>query len=250
MTKKYIGEKRRRVNQIFRGFGITPFRKLLTPQDFEQIADKTISGERRDRTLTPEVVFWLMSLVGRSADSMAGALRQAWHYMKGDIAKLPQRVASDAAFTKARKKLPIEFFNRIYALVLEIFYKRYVEMDRWYGLLVKIVDGTTLTLPESKLLRERFGSRRNQHKNSSAPVQGHLVALFSAFTGVCLGDAFGNLKLGEQLGLSKLMGLLGKGDLLLGDREYVGYRLWRRLMKHQVPRMLSGGSSRIIRLRR
>lgn len=234
MNNKNIGKNRPEVNRIFRQFGIIPFRNLLTPAHFKQIADETIKIKRREQVLTPEVVFWLMALVGRYADSMAGALRRAWHQMKGNLSGLPHQVVSAAAFTEARKKLPVEFFKRIFSLVLEISLNRYPEQRLWHGLEVKIFDGMTLTLPESKELRRRFGSRRNQHKKSSAPVQGHLGALFSAFSGVCLGFAFGNLRLGEQQALSQLMGLLHSGDLLLGDREYVGYRLWRRLMQRKV----------------
>jgi len=234
MNNNNIGKNRSEVNRIFRQFGITPFRNLLIPADFEQIADETIKIKRRVRVLTPEVVFWLMALVGCYANSMAGALRRSWHQMKGNLSGLPYQVVSQGAFTQARKKLPIAFFKRIFNFVLEVFHNRYPQPNLWHGLRVKIFDGMTLTLPESKLLRKRFGSRRNQHKKSSAPVQGHLGALFSAFSGVCLGFAFGNLRLGEQQALSKLIGLLSPGDLLLGDREYVGYRLWQRLMKKMI----------------
>lgn len=234
MNKKYIGKNSREVNLIFRQFGITPLRNLLTPKEFEQIAHETIKGNQRKRVFIPEVVFWLMAMVGRYGDSMSGVLKKAWNHMKGASKGFPKRVVSEVAFTKARKRLPVEFFKRIFNYVVEIFYHRYAQIGYWHGFRVKIIDGTTLTLPEAKALRKCFGSRRNQNKNSSAPVQSHLVGIFSAFTGVCLGFAFGCLRLGEQTGLFKLLESMGKGDLLLGDRGYVGYRLWRALLNREI----------------
>ncbi|MBI4712394.1 MAG: IS4 family transposase, partial [Planctomycetes bacterium] len=234
MNNKYIGKERRELNKIFTQYGLIPLRKILTSEQFAKAAQESISWKYRQRIFTPEMVFWLMALVGINCDSMAGALRKAWEQIRPLDKDLPLLPASQAAFTKARKKFPIKFFQNLNDLVRNYFYQRYdLQRGSWKGLKVKMVDGTTLTLPESKQLRKSFGSRKNQNKQSSAPVQAHLVGLFWTFTGMCEGFALGSLRLGEKTGLIKLLALLKAGDLLLADRGFPGYDLCYAVMKRK-----------------
>ncbi len=232
MDNKNIGKNRFEVNAFFRQFGLVPLRRILTSGDFEKTAKMSVCWKCRRRVFTPEMVFWLMALVGMNCDSMAGALRKAWEQIRPLDKDLPLLPASEVAFTKARKKWPIKFFQKINDLVQNYFYRHYdLRCGSWKNLKVKIVDGTTITLPESKQLRKIFGSRKNQNKQSSAPVQAHLIGLFWAFTGMCEGFALGSLRLGEKTGLIKLLALLKAGDLLLADRGFPGYELNYAVMK-------------------
>lgn len=139
---------------------------------------------------------------------------------------MPVLPASEAAFTKARNKLPLKFFKKVSDLVISYFRQQYEQTQGiWKGLRLKIVDGVTITLPESKELRRCFGSRKNKNQKSSAPVQAHLIGLFWAFAGICQGFAVGSLRLGEKTGLINLLPLLTAGDLLLADRGFPGYEI-------------------------
>jgi len=231
MNKKHIGKSGREVNEIFRQFGLIPLRKFLTSDDFDKIANETSRTKRRKRVFTPEVVFWLMGMVGIFCDSMGSALRKSWEHLRPlskDMTRLP---GSEPAFTKARKRLSLNFFKQISDLVINYFRKAYPSVGLWKGFRVKITDGMTITLPESKELRKCFGSRKNQSGKSSAPVQAQFIGLFWAFVGICEGFAIGSLKLGEKTGLLKLIRLLKEGDLLLADRGFPGYELCCAILK-------------------
>ena len=234
-NSKYIGTSRRELNKIFRQFGLTPLRKILTSQEFEQASKETIPWKTRDRVFTPEVVFWLMALVGFYCDSMASALRRSWEHIRPLSEGLPILPASQAAFTKARKKLPLRFFKKVSALVISYFRQHYEQSQvLWKGFRLKMVDGVTINLPESKELRKCFGSRKNQSQKNSAPVQAHLVGLFWAFAGICQGYAVGSLQLGEKTGLINLLPLLTAEDLLLADRGFPGYDLCCKIMSRSI----------------
>ncbi len=150
MNNINIGKKGKEVNSIFREYGLVPLRNILTREDFEKTADKTIKWKRRKRILIPEVVFWLVGMVGISCASMGMALNKAWEHIRLQGEEIPAKVASEAAFTKARNKLPLNFFKKISDLVREYFYKQYSNVGYWKGLRVKIVDGITVILPECK----------------------------------------------------------------------------------------------------
>lgn len=227
----YIGKNGREVNEIFRQFGLIPLRKFLTSDDFDRIANETSEVKRRKRVFTSEVVFWLMGMVGIFCDSMGAALRKSWEQVRPLSKDMPRLPASQSAFTRARKRLPVDYFKKISDLVLNYFRKVYPLVECWKGFRVKIIDGMTITLPESNELRKYFGSRKNQNSRSSAPVQAHFIGLFWALVGICEGFAIGSLKLGEKTGLLKLIRLLKEGDLLLGDRGFPGYELYYAVLK-------------------
>jgi len=231
----YIGTPRRELNEMFRQFGLTPLRKILTSKEFKQAAKETILWQTRDRVFTPEVIFWLMALVGFCYDSMASALRRSWEQIRPLSGGIPILPAGESAFTKARKKLPLKFFKKVSDLVIGYFRQHYEKnQGLWKGFRLKIVDGVTITLPESKELRSCFGSRKNQNHKSSAPVQAHLIGLFWAFAGICQGYAVGSLRLGEKTGLIKLLPLLTPEDLLLADRGFPGYDLCCKIMSRGI----------------
>jgi len=77
-NNNYIGIHRRELNELFRQFGLTPLRKIITSKEFRQAAKESIPWKTRDRVFTPEVIFWLIALVGFCYDSMASALRRSW----------------------------------------------------------------------------------------------------------------------------------------------------------------------------
>ena len=234
MNKNCIGTNKKQINTIFQQYGLVPLRKILTSNDFEKAAKETIKGKRRKRVFTPEIIFWLIALVGIACDSMGLALEKAWEQIRPVDDEMPCLPASKAAFTKARKKLPIRFFQKVSDNVLEYFYKRYNSQGYWKELRVKIVDGVTINLQESKELRKTFGSNGNQYKKSSSAIQANMLCLFWAFWGICDGFSIGSLRMGEKTGLLNLLELLKKGDLLLGDRYYPGYELFCAIIKRDV----------------
>lgn len=234
MNKNRIGTNKKEINTIFQQYGLMPLRKILTSNDFEKAAKETIKGKSRKRVFTPEIVFWLISLVGITCDSMGVALEKAWEQIRPIDDEMPCLPASKAAFTKARKKLPVKFFQKVSDNVLEYFCKRYISQGYWKGLRLKIVDGVTINLPESKELRKRFGANRNQHKKISSQVQANMVCLFWAFLGICDGFTIGSSCTSEKTGLLNLLELLKKGDLLLGDRYYRGYELFCAIIKRDI----------------
>ena len=94
------------------------------------------------------------------------------------------------------------------------------------GLRLVAVDGTTLDVPDSADNTETFG-RPSNTAGSGAYPQVRLVALAECGTRAVIDAAFGSYRTGEQTLTRDLLVSLKPGMLLLADRNFLGWQLWR-----------------------
>ncbi len=96
---------------------------------------------------------------------------------------------------------------------------------KWRGRPVKIVDGTTVTMPDTEENQARYPRHGKQKPGLGFPIA-RLVALVSLGCGVVLNWAMGPCK-GKKTGEDALFRLLYgspvKGDIVLADRYHCGY---------------------------
>ena len=97
---------------------------------------------------------------------------------------------------------------------------------RWLGHRVCVVDGTTVTMPDTGENQSEYPQQRSQKPGCGQPIM-RLVALFSMATGVALRLAMGPYQ-GKQTGENSLFRAqiadeLKEGDVLLADRFFSGW---------------------------
>jgi hypothetical protein len=93
---------------------------------------------------------------------------------------------------------------------------------RWCGLRVLLVDGSSTVAPDTPASRHAFGQPANQKVGCGFPVP-KVLALFDAFNGMVLEALCLPLFTHEQSGVWRLHPMLGKDDLLVGDRGFCSY---------------------------
>src|SRR5690348_12320438 len=121
-----------------------------------------------------------------------------------------------AAYCEARMRLPLDVLRR---LLRDSAAGAAPAGDRWYGLRVLLVDGSSTIAPDTRASRRAFGQPPNQKVGCGFPVP-KLLALFDAFSGMVLEALCLPLFTHEQSGVWRLHPMLGKGDLLVGDRGF------------------------------
>ena len=95
----------------------------------------------------------------------------------------------------------------------------------WNGRHVKLVDGTTVSMPDTVKNQAAYPQPPNQKKGLGFPVA-RMVVLFSLATAMVCGMAMGpyaGKQTGESALLRELLDLLDEGDILLADRYYCSY---------------------------
>jgi len=226
----FIGPTHAR-SRTFLSFGLARFQAILTPKDFETIAQQTDCAPKKERALTPQVVFWLMACVGLYTESMTQGLLRAWDWVRAACPHLPAEGVSEEAFCQARRDLPLRFWRALWERLQARYQNRFAAAMRWKGIFrVLAGDGSEVRLPKAAALTSFFGCPKNGERESRQP-QGRLVAFCSVFTGFCTAFKFVPLRFSEHTVLRHLISKLQINDLLLLDR---GFFSLRRPLAHRA----------------
>lgn len=225
---------------ILRHFGLTPFRTILPPEDFAEIADQTGCGPRRKRVLIPEVVAWLMMYVGLQTTSMTQGLCQAWGLVRAVCPWLQGSCVTEEAFCQARKQVTIRFWRRLWDRVSVRFDLRFRQALLWRNTYrVLAIDSSTIRLPGAPAVRRLFDSSVNRRGGARQP-QAKLLALCSVFTGFCFSFKLVSRRFTEHRALQKLIRMLRLRDLVLMDRGF--FFLYCHLEYYASQRSFRGAS--------
>ena len=164
---------------------------------------------------------------------LSGLLRSALQaeldrfFAKYTGSRLPVRRVTASAVSHARAKLSYEAFVELMHEVARYVYEN-APWQRWHGLRLLAIDGSTARLPDRASVRNHFGDQ------PSGPVTGPPLARVSV-----LRDVMNNLFVDAiiapyRLGETDLVGghlkFLRRGDLVLLDRGYTGVALYRKIL--------------------
>lgn len=132
---------------------------------------------------------------------------------------------STGPYCNARQRLPLRLVERLGKRVGERLQDGCAQGWRWRGRSVKIVDGTTVTMPDTAENQARYPQHGVQKPGLGFPIA-RLVALVSLGCGAVLNWAMGpcqGKQTGEDALLRRLYGSLVKGDIVLADRYHCSY---------------------------
>ncbi|WP_411089756.1 SDR family NAD(P)-dependent oxidoreductase [Streptomyces sp. 061-3] len=109
-----------------------------------------------------------------------------------------------------------------------------------FGLLLVAWDGTSLDLADSPANAEAFGRPSNKKRESGYP-QSRVVILMTCGSRRIIDAVFGTYRSNERALAERLLPTLKAGMLLLADRRYAAYRLWRAAQA--TPAVVTGASA-------
>jgi Transposase DDE domain len=208
--------------QFAQGSGL-PFSEILSAELVQQVLDE-VGGFFRERIFTPLTTLWVLLSQVTSAD---GSCRDAVWRLLAFLASRNETPCAPGtgSYCKARQRLPEKILSR---LTQETAAKMTQEVPpdwRWKGREVKVVDGTTLSMPDTRANQKAYPQSSTQKPGLGFPLV-RLVCLFSLATGAVLDAALGPCRgkgKGELSLFRKLWSRLHGGDVLLGDRHYCAY---------------------------
>lgn len=138
-----------------------------------------------------------------------------------------------SAYIQARQRLPQERFQHLLKATAVAADQRAGDVGHLSGRPVKVVDGSTVQLPDTPANQRHYPQPSSQKPGCGFPVM-RLVVLFSLASGALLEVAWGNL-LGHDLRVfARLWDTLRAGDILLGDRGFGNFPTVAQLPRQGV----------------
>jgi hypothetical protein len=177
--------------------------------------------EFRERVFSPVVTFWMfLSQVlceGSSCQEMVSkALAALW------LTEGKQASPDNSGYCQARKRLPDSFLQRGAERVACQLECQVSTRQLWMGRRVRIVDGSSLSMPDTAANQKAYPQPEGQKPGCGFPVM-RLVVIFSLATGAMLRLARGSLRQCERTLFQSLQEILQGGEVLLADRGFCGF---------------------------
>jgi len=132
------------------------------------------------------------------------------------------RVFSEAAYCKARIRLPLKVLETLLQRVGAAFRPTIDTHGRWHGHRTFHVDGSSFSMPDTPELQAAFGQPGNQKPGCGFPVA-HILTLFHAGTGFLLKVLAAPLRTHDMDQVAQLHPEMQPGDVLIGDRGFCSF---------------------------
>jgi len=135
-------------------------------------------------------------------------------------------VAWSGSITKARARLGTEPLKLLFSRVAGPVASPGMPGCFWRGLRLTAIDGSMLDVPDSPANRAAFDGAGTDTQTGAFP-QVRLLVHAECGTKALLNACFDGYRSAESTLAGQLLDSFGEGMLVLADRNFLGYRLWR-----------------------
>jgi Transposase DDE domain len=227
-----------------------PFADLLPAELITRLLQE-LGSDFHDRIYTPLVTLAMFLSQCQDADP---SQRQAVNRL------IAQRVAhkrsacssNTGAYSKARQRLPEKLLAELTRHTGKQLMTEAPAGWRWKGRHVKIVDGSTASMPDTPANQEEYPQMSCQKPGIGFPIL-RLLVIFSLAVGTVLDAAFCPYKGKETSELALLRRLhesIDEGDVVLGDRHFCSFFEIAELQRRGADVVLRQHQCRITDFRR
>ena len=159
---------------------------------------------------------------------------------------LPRCSTQTGGYCRARQRLPVDMVTALTRHTGRLMAARTPVSWCWQGRPVRLVDGTTVTMPDTPANQATYPQPRSQQPGLGFPLC-RLVGILCLGSGAVLNAATGGYRgqgSDEQTLLRSLLDTLNGGDILLGDAYFATYFLPCRLREQGVDAVFAQHGSR------
>jgi Transposase DDE domain len=178
----------------------------------------------RDCVYSPLLTLWafLGQVISPDGSCRAAVARVlAWLVSRGEPPCMPQT----GPYCKARTRLPEALLVRLMRETGAVLHQAALADWRWLGRRVKVVDGSTVTMPDTEANQAAYPQQPQQQPGLGFPIA-RLVVVFCLACGTVIDATLGRYqgkKTGENALVRTLTAAFLPDDVLLADRYFSGY---------------------------
>lgn len=212
------------------------FSNLLNEAHIEQAFEQegVSFGEAEDAVFTPAVTLWAFLsqvLFKQEQRSCLAAVARVIVMLVG-LNRSPC-VKNSGPYCRARARLAPLVIRRLTAQVARGSESEVPDTWLWHGRHVKLVDGTTVSMPDTPQNQAQFPQNSVQEQGLGFPLARMVVLMSLATAMLCAMEMgpYAGKETGELALFRKLIDQLDPGDLVLADRYYCSYFMIAMLMQ-------------------
>jgi hypothetical protein len=212
--------------------------------DLERLVQEH-AGEYRDRVYPPLRTLGLFIGQALSGD---GACQDAVarNLSERTACGAPESSLNTGPYCKARQRLSLQLIVEMQRAVARRLEQAQPRAWRWHGRSVKLLDGTTVSMPDTPANQEAFPQSQAQQPGLGFPLA-RLVGIVSLGNGGVFDWAMGACQgedTSEQALFRELLRALDSGDLVLADGYHCTYWTLAMLQAHGVDVLMRQHASR------
>lgn len=209
------------------------FNLLTSPELVEQV--ESLLPDHRERLFPPTETLSMFMAQAMSADrSCQRAVNEL--AIKQLRAGLKPCSTHTGGYCRARKRLPVEMVSSLVRSTGNLISDSSARAGLWMGRPVRLVDGTTVAMPDTAANQAAYPQSRGQKPGLGFPIC-RLVGIVCLSSGAVLNAALGRLRGkggDEQTLLRSMLDTLNPGDVLLGDAYFATYFLLCELQRRGI----------------
>lgn len=209
------------------------FNLLTSPKLFSTVEE--LLPEYRERTYPPTETLSMFLSQAMSADRSCQNIVNA-RAVQRSINGLPRSTTHTGSYCKARQRLPVSLVSELVRCTSALISQSLPQDWRWQGRPVRLIDGTTVTMPDTAENQESYPQQGGQKPGLGFPIC-RMVGIICLASGSVIDAAIGPFQgkgADEQTLLRGLLDSFEPGDVIVGDAYYSGYFLLAELMARGV----------------
>jgi len=223
------------LSSFMQGTGL-PFLNVLSEAQIEQAFDQegVSFAEDKNDVFTPAVTLWAFLSQVLYKDEHRSCLAAVSRVIVLLVTLGRKACAkNNGPYCRARAKLSPRVIQRLTSQVARGGERQTPDDWLWHGRHVKLVDGTTVSMPDTTENQEAFPQPSGQAPGLGFPIA-RMVVLMSLATAMLGGMALGpyaGKETGETALFRRLFDQLDPGDVVLADRYFCSYFMMAMLMR-------------------
>jgi len=234
INNKLCHSQQQRIQKYTRQTNSHTFFNLLTSPELLSSVEELLP-EHRERLYPPTETLSMFLAQGMNQDrSCQKAVNDA--AIQRIASGLPAISTTTGGYCRARQRLPLAMISELVCQTGELIDKQLPSKWLWRGKRVHLIDGTTVTMPDTAENQAVYPQQSCQKAGLGFPIS-RLVGVICLASGAVLNASIGPFKgkgSDEQSLLRNMLGTFKTGDLVLGDALYGTYFLLASLKDQGV----------------
>jgi hypothetical protein len=213
------------------------FSDALTQEQIQSVCNQHEVSQDPDELFTPAFTLWgFLSQVIHKQEQRSCLAAVARIGVMLIACGRPRCAQNSGPYCRARGRLPLVVVEKLALEVAACCEAQAPKEWMWYGRHVKLIDGTTVTMPDTEDNQEEFPQQSCQQEGLGFPIARMVViiSLATAMIGGMSMGAYQGKETGEVAHLRELLDRFEAGDIALADKLYCSFFMIALLLERKT----------------